>query len=105
MCAIIDNGDGTYTLQFCSNDSGESEVSVTIDDVPIQGVPATLRLGAGSPDIKKTLIYDAKGDLARAGGAPGAAGSIALLCHHDRDLVPSPQNAAPPPRQGKGDIQ
>lgn len=56
VCHCQDLANGSYRLSWQSESSGVFEVSVTIDDIIIQGTPTNLRLISDSPDLSRTTI-------------------------------------------------
>ena len=53
---VIDNDDGTYTLEWKSKHSGYFEVNVTIDGLDVLGSPTMMRLISDMPDLRQTDI-------------------------------------------------
>ena len=52
----IDNGDGSYTLQWLGEVSGTYDLQVTIDGINVTGSPTELTLMSSVPDVPKSEV-------------------------------------------------
>ena len=52
----IDQGDGTYALQWLGEVSGKYEINVTIDNVNVTGSPCALMLLSATPEVAKCEV-------------------------------------------------
>ena len=66
---VIDNQDGSYVVEFCSEVSGTFPVSICIAHVHVQGSPITITMTAGPPDIGQTTL-DGDGLKSAKAGLP-----------------------------------
>ena len=83
-----DNGDGTYLLEWNSNDAGTFKASVTIDGILIKGTPAPLRLASGTPSLAKTVL---EGDgLSSVHAGKNSICIIKLLDEHSNVAIAPP---------------
>jgi hypothetical protein len=55
-CSVRDREDGTYLLVWRSPQSGTFETHITIDNIPIIGSPAPLRLLSATPDLSQSVL-------------------------------------------------
>ena len=83
-----DNRDGTYLLEWHSNDAGVYEVSVTIEGMVITGMPAPLRLVSGTPALSKTVVSGDGLGTANAGQSESIV--IQLLDEHSNVAMAPP---------------
>jgi len=74
---VIDNGDGTYTVDYKINKTGNHQLNLKVGDEHIKGAPFNIRVDPGAVSIENTEV---KLDLiARAGLS---CGSVHLLDEH-----------------------
>jgi hypothetical protein len=85
---VEDLENGSYILLWQSNDSGSFEVSVTIDNIPVNGSPTTVKLVSGSPDLSKTVIYGTELDNIQAGKL--SSFTLKLLDEHENVALAPP---------------
>ena len=76
----VDQGDGTYALEWRSTTSGTYEVSVHIDGLAIDGAPASMTLVADRPELEKTEISGS--GLSKVAAGKAANVSITLMDTH-----------------------
>uniref|UniRef100_A0A6B2L541 Calponin-homology (CH) domain-containing protein n=1 Tax=Arcella intermedia TaxID=1963864 RepID=A0A6B2L541_9EUKA len=55
--AVVDNGDGTYTVTYAPKDAGAHDIAVTLDDVPIKGSTFHVDIKPGAW-AKNTFLKD-----------------------------------------------
>lgn len=85
---VLDQNDGSYILQWSSKDSGVFEVSVTIDGIPINGSPTSLKLVSGSPDLTKTVVSGSGLGKIQAGKPTSVL--LKLLDEHENVAIAPP---------------
>ena len=64
---VKDNGDGSYTVEWRSKNSGVFEVHVAIDKLSILGSPLQIRLVSTVPDLSKTSVSGSGIEMQTAG--------------------------------------
>jgi hypothetical protein len=67
--SVVDNGDGTYRLEWRSKFSGTFTTRVTVDGDDVRGSPRTFTLTSSNPEISKTLLEGGGLERAIAGDA------------------------------------
>eukprot|EP01126_Amoeba_proteus_P048651 TRINITY_DN5642_c0_g1_i5.p1 TRINITY_DN5642_c0_g1~~TRINITY_DN5642_c0_g1_i5.p1 ORF type:complete len:909 (-),score=226.19 TRINITY_DN5642_c0_g1_i5:318-3044(-) len=85
---VIDNGDGTYSLDYVPKKAGSYLLDVRLDDVPVKGSPFTILVGAGKYD---PLNFEWEGiELDAEGRRVLVAGKTDLFIVKSKDTFGNP---------------